>query len=56
MQGLSIIVNKEETLKFLKNDKGKNMGIYKLTKGKKVILSLYEKQLKRIKGKYEDIY
>ena len=32
------------------------MGIYKSTKGKKVILSLYEKQLKRIKGKYEDIY
>ena len=32
------------------------MGIYKSTKGKKVIVSLYEKQLKRIKGKYEDIY
>ena len=32
------------------------MGIYKSEKGKAAILSLYEKQLKRIKEKYEDIY
>lgn len=32
------------------------MGIYKSEKGKKAILSLYEKQLKRMNKKYEDIY
>lgn len=32
------------------------MGIYKSAKGKDAILSLYEKQLKRINAKYEDIY
>lgn len=32
------------------------MGIYKSEKGKEAILSLYEKQLERIKEKYEDIY
>lgn len=32
------------------------MGIYKSEKGKEAILSLYEKQLKRINEKYEDIY
>lgn len=32
------------------------MGIYKSERGKEAILSLYEKQLKRINEKYEDIY
>lgn len=32
------------------------MGIYKSEKGKKAILSLYEKQLKGMNKKYEDIY
>ena len=32
------------------------MGIYKSEKGKKAILSFYEKQLKRMNKKYEDIY
>ena len=48
--------NGETNLNFLKNSEGDTMGIYKSEKGKAAILSLYEKHLKRIKEKYEDIY
>lgn len=43
-------------MNFLKKGEGNSMSIYKSEKGKEAILSLYDKQIKRIDGECKDIY